>query len=147
MENLEEMVKTALADVDLHKGWMCIDNQRNCMAFCYDAEILMDGYETIQVTCDEDIDIDCIQGYILNDDNTITWSDDKWNKYQRDVVEPNNIRVRREEECFGYINRGDAWYNMYVNTPERVKEFNEWYQAWLNAPQTRVIPIKPEWID
>ena len=62
-------------------------------------------------------------------------------------IEPNNIRVRREEECFSYINRGDAWYELYVNTPERVKEFNEWYQAWLNAPQTRVIPTKPEWID
>lgn len=135
-----------LKDIDKKVGWMCIDSDRNGVAFSYD-EITIDGYTTIKVTSIVDIDINRISGYILNGDNSLTWSDDKWYKYQHDVVEPNNIRVRREEECFSYINRGDAWYNMYVNTPERVKEFNEWYQAWLNAPQTKVIPTKPEWID
>ena len=135
-----------LKDIDKKVGWMCIDSDRNGVAFSHD-EITIDGYTTIKVTSIVDIDINRISGYILNGDNSLTWSDDKWYKYQHDVVEPNNIRVRREEECFSYINRGDAWYNMYVNTPERVKEFNEWYQAWLNAPQTKVIPTKPEWID
>lgn len=54
------------------------------------------------------------------------------------------IRVRREEECFRIINRGQLWY---ANLKEEQKsELAAWYQAWLDAPQTGVVPTKPSWI-
>lgn len=57
----------------------------------------------------------------------------------------NEIRVRREKECFSYINRGALWYNKL--TPEQDAELQTWYDAWLEAPETLVIPEKLEWLD
>lgn len=55
-----------------------------------------------------------------------------------------SIRPNREVECFKVINRGKLWYDTL--TSEQLEELNEWYQAWLDAPKTEVIPKKPEWI-
>ena len=57
----------------------------------------------------------------------------------------NEIRARREKECFSYVNRGTLWYNKL--TPERDIEFQNWYDAWLEAPETLIIPKKLEWLD
>lgn len=59
-----------------------------------------------------------------------------------------NIRLRREEECFSITDRSQMWYNtVYVNfTDTQKQEFQDWYTAWLNAPETRVIPDKPDWL-
>lgn len=54
------------------------------------------------------------------------------------------IKERREKECFPIINRGQLWYEML--TKEQVKELKKWYQAWLDAPKTLVIPESPEWL-
>lgn len=54
------------------------------------------------------------------------------------------IRRRREEECFPVINRGSLWFNKL--TVEQTEELSEWYDAWLNAPETGVIPEKPAWV-
>lgn len=66
----------------------------------------------------------------------------------------NNLRDRREAECFIYINRGILWYNTL--TSEQQQELNTWYQAWLNVPQlyenthpndiNDIIPNRPEWL-
>ena len=66
----------------------------------------------------------------------------------------NNLRARRERECFIYINRGALWYNTL--TTEQQQELNTWYQAWLNVPQVyletkptdieTIIPTKPSWL-
>lgn len=72
--------------------------------------------------------------------------DEEYKKNDLDIKLLTDIRFRRETECFEIVNRGTAWYNIFVNTPERQKEFNNWYQAWLNAPETRIIPVKPDWI-
>lgn len=56
----------------------------------------------------------------------------------------NNIRMQREVECFPFINRGFLWYETL--TEERKNELKTWYQAWLDAPATRVIPTKPSWL-
>lgn len=66
----------------------------------------------------------------------------------------NNLRARREQECFIYINRGVLWYNTL--TTEQQQELNTWYQAWLNVPQVyletkptdieTIIPTKPNWL-
>ena len=66
----------------------------------------------------------------------------------------NNLRNRREVECFTYINRGVLWYNTL--TTEQQQQLNTWYQAWLNVPQIyletkpanieTIIPQKPSWL-
>ena len=55
-----------------------------------------------------------------------------------------NIRLQRETECFPVINRGALWYDRL--TAEQKNELSVWYQNWLDAPQTEVIPEKLEWI-
>lgn len=57
----------------------------------------------------------------------------------------NEIRARREKECFSYVNRGTLWYNKL--TTEQDIEFQNWYDAWLEAPETLIIPKKLEWLD
>lgn len=66
----------------------------------------------------------------------------------------NNLRNRREVECFAYVNRGVLWYNAL--TTEQQQELNTWYQAWLDVPQVyqetkpanieTIIPQKPSWL-
>lgn len=55
------------------------------------------------------------------------------------------IRSRRERECFPVINRGALWYEKL--TEEQKTELSEWYQSWLDAPQTEIIPEKPAWLE
>ena len=55
------------------------------------------------------------------------------------------IRERRERECFPIINRGQLWYNKL--TREQIAELNAWYNAWLDAPDTRCIPPAPHWLN
>lgn len=56
-----------------------------------------------------------------------------------------DIRRRRESECFPVINRGELWYERL--TEEKRQELETWYQAWLDAPETLVIPDLPEWLN
>ena len=142
---MENMIQTYMQGLDRKQGYMCVDKNKSCVAFSYDP-IAMEGYETIRVSCTKDIDGDRSQGYYIDKENLLIWSNDKWEQYVQDVVEPNLIRERREEECFAIINRGDTWYRLNVNTVQREEELKHWYQAWLEAPLTRCIPEKPVWI-
>lgn len=54
------------------------------------------------------------------------------------------IRLRREQECFSVINRGSLWYEML--TEEQKQELKTWYQAWLDATDTGVVPDKLAWL-
>lgn len=56
------------------------------------------------------------------------------------------IRERREVECFPVINRGSIWYTLNINTATKLKELTEWYVAWLNATKTLEIPEMPKWL-
>lgn len=55
------------------------------------------------------------------------------------------IRIQREIECFPYINRGSLWYEMLTDAQK--EELKAWYQAWLDAPQTKIIPARPIWLE
>lgn len=65
-----------------------------------------------------------------------------------------NLRIRRDTECFVYINRGVLWYNTL--TTEQQQQLNTWYQEWLDVPQVyletkptdieTIIPTKPNWL-
>jgi len=59
-------------------------------------------------------------------------------------IKLNNLRARRETECFPIINRGILWYDSL--TSEQTQELNTWYQAWLDVTETLEIPQKPIWI-
>ena len=54
------------------------------------------------------------------------------------------IRAQREIECFPIINRGVLWYDKL--TEEQKAELAAWYQQWLDAPQTNIIPKPLQWL-
>lgn len=56
----------------------------------------------------------------------------------------NEIRFQRGFDCFPYINRGPLWYAKL--TEEQTLELNQWYNDWLNAPETETIPERPVWL-
>lgn len=58
--------------------------------------------------------------------------------------EINTLRALRTKECFPIINRGKLWYNCL--SYEQLIELDDWYHAWLNVTETKVIPTKPEWL-
>ena len=55
------------------------------------------------------------------------------------------IRSKRESVCFPIINRSTLWYNRLSSDKQR--ELSNWYQAWLDAPETGIIPNTPDWIN
>ena len=55
------------------------------------------------------------------------------------------IRKRREKECFPIINRSCLWHARLTN--EQQLELALWYQQWLDAPGTGIIPVTPVWIN
>lgn len=65
-------------------------------------------------------------------------------KEYRYKAEIEYLRVRRERECFPYINRGELWYK---NITEAQKtELDEWYKKWLMVTETMKVPERPEWL-
>lgn len=55
-----------------------------------------------------------------------------------------NLRDKRETECFSVINRGQLWYETL--TPEQKEELKLWYKAWLDVTETKIIPGRPSWL-
>ena len=55
------------------------------------------------------------------------------------------IRQRREKECFPIVNRSESWKRRL--TQEQRNELELWYQQWLDAPETGNIPVTPAWIN
>lgn len=76
-------------------------------------------------------------------DGVLTYDEDQDELVQQQEEE-DLIRSRRETECFAVINRGQLWYELL--TPEQKTELQIWYQAWLDAPSTGVIPERPAWL-
>lgn len=62
-----------------------------------------------------------------------------------EAMERNTIRELRNKICFPIINRGRLWYDRL--TDEQVAELRDWYSAWLNAPETLIVPKTPEWVN
>lgn len=63
-----------------------------------------------------------------------------------DILDEGTIRERRQIECFNLVdNRSQLWWSHLSDG--RKKELNEWYEAWLKAPETRLIPEKPQWLE
>ncbi|MBO5395025.1 MAG: hypothetical protein J6A28_03910 [Clostridia bacterium] len=54
------------------------------------------------------------------------------------------LRYERSEQCFPIINRGKLWYDSLSSA--QLQELTSWYQAWLDAPATKIMPSKPKWL-
>ena len=54
------------------------------------------------------------------------------------------LRDKRNVECFAIIDRSPLWYDSLTST--QLKELKEWYEAWLNITDTLQIPEKPDWL-
>lgn len=54
------------------------------------------------------------------------------------------LRRRRETECFSYINRGQLWYDRL--SASQKEELQVWYSDWLKATDTLTVPEKPSWL-
>ena len=59
------------------------------------------------------------------------------------AVESLAIRQLRRKECFDIADRA-AWYDTL--TEEQKAEVQSWRKAWLDAPETGIIPERPRWI-
>ena len=55
------------------------------------------------------------------------------------------LRKRREAECFSYVNRGQPWYDRLSD--EQKSELEVWYGAWLKVTDTLTVPEKPSWLN
>lgn len=55
------------------------------------------------------------------------------------------IRKRREIECFPIINRGGLWYEK-LTQEQKEEELSSWYESWLDAPATGLVPEPPTWL-
>lgn len=55
------------------------------------------------------------------------------------------LRELREKVCFPVINRGKLWYDCL--TPIQLGELKSWYHAWLDAPETLIMPETPGWLN
>lgn len=78
------------------------------------------------------------------------YSEIKDGKIYTDMKEVNDgrikeeLRKRREIECFPIINRGKLWYDTLTKT--QLNELKVWYEAWLNVTDTLIVPDRPEWL-
>ena len=54
------------------------------------------------------------------------------------------IRFERQRVCFPVVNRGQFWYDTLTQSEKN--EIREWYQKWLDAPETGVVPEKLSWL-
>lgn len=82
----------------------------------------------------------CEYGYV--------WKYDFNNKqFEKILLNDNKIlRNLREIECFSILdNRSKLWYDNL--SEEQLSELKEWYKAWLNVTETKVIPEKPSWLN
>lgn len=54
------------------------------------------------------------------------------------------IRERRQTECFVVVDRSKLWYDSLSS--EQLAELKIWYEEWLDAPNTGIIPTAPSWL-
>lgn len=70
--------------------------------------------------------------------------DEEHEKALQSEAEKEDLRTRREKECFSVINRGQLWYEGI--SIAQMLELRQWYKAWLNVTETMVVPDKPSWL-
>lgn len=92
---------------------------------------------------DFDTFLDRFSGFKLEDGRLVF--DKEKDDSDRLEEQRSDLRLRRETECFSYINRGYMWYSAL--TLLQWIELKRWYLAWLRVTETLTPPDKPPWID
>ena len=92
---------------------------------------------------DFDTFLDRFSGFKLEDGRLVF--DKEKDDSDRLEEQRSDLRLRRETECFSYINRGYMWYSAL--TLLQWIELKRWYLAWLRVTETLTPPDKPSWID
>ena len=108
-------------------------NKFNCQSFPLDEtaiEVPQEILEQIGITKCFDVENNMVIDYDNSEDLRLQQLEE--------------LRQRREQECFTIINRGALWYATL--TDEQVEELNKWYIGWLDCTETLEIPEKPEWL-
>ena len=82
------------------------------------------------------------QSYLVRD-GTLEYDEQQNTEIERKAL-CDDLRKRRETECFSYINRGQLWYDKLSNAQKQ--ELSEWYQGWLQVTDTLTEPDKPSWL-
>ena len=80
--------------------------------------------------------------YLTNDDHLVKDCDRQSEIEDKNAI--NELRAKREHDCFPYVNRGYLWHNKLTELQKA--ELNDWYQEWLDVTETRTIPEMPEWL-
>ena len=92
----------------------------------------------------EDMDLFMHQFYAFQlKDGKLMYDPTEYEKVQTEE-QKENLRSRRETECFSVINRGQLWYEGI--SLSQLLELRQWYKAWLNVTTTLVAPEKPKWL-
>lgn len=72
----------------------------------------------------------------------------EYDEQQNKIIERealcDDLRKRRETECFSIINRGQLWYDT-LSEKQRT-ELQVWYQGWLHITDTLTVPDRPSWL-
>ena len=105
----------------------------NCQSFPLDETAIEVSQEVLDLIGQKycfDVENNCVIDYDNSEDLRIAKLEE--------------LRQRREQECFSIINRGSLWYDKLSGL--QLEELEEWYHKWLMAPQTLEVPDKPEWI-
>lgn len=112
-------------------------------------EIIEDGYAKFHPDC---LEMEAERYHIVNGYNGALFFVDytkteeyciKAEKFKA-KAKLNDLRHRREVDCFSLVNRGELWYSRL--TDEQKAELEVWYQAWLDVTETGVIPDIPVWL-
>ena len=98
----------------------------------------------IEIPEPDDMDLFMHQFYAFQlKDGKLVYDPTEYEKVQTEE-QKENLRSRRETECFSVINRGQLWYEGI--SLSQLLELRQWYKAWLNVTTTLVAPDKPKWL-
>lgn len=113
-------------------------------------EIIEDGFEKFDDNCKsmESTKYQIVNGYngaLFFVDYTRTDEYKAKAEAFKAQSELKDLRHRREIECFSVINRGALWYERLTDAQRA--ELAQWYDAWLNVTETKVVPENPIWLN
>ena len=77
-------------------------------------------------------------------DNVLEYDEEKNAENERKAL-CDELRKRREAECFSYVDRGQFWYDRLTGAQRT--ELMTWYTDWLNVTETLTSPIRPSWLE
>lgn len=135
-----------LTEYDLEKGYLVADKIIKEILPAQEEVKEQGHYETIREYPNGGKDVEWvvdIEGQPAREETPVYDNIQVYIPYTEEEI-LNQLRARREEECFVIINRGQLWYDTL--TDWQLEELDGWYKAWLNITDTKIIPERPTWL-